>query len=128
MQVAALGHKNRRAGIAAQAAAYTVTVVNVGSLSYTMTGTDRNGTVGSGNNPSLTFKNGDIVDFVINATGHPFWIKTASGTGTANGAPGVNMNNGLDLARIRWIIGSAGTFYYNCQFHITMAGTITVNP
>jgi plastocyanin len=112
-------------GLTPIAANYTITVTNVSSLAYLMTGSDRNGAVGSGNNPSITFKNGDVVDFIVNASGHPFWIKTVSGTGTANGAPGVNMNNGSQVDTVRWTVGSTGTFYYNCQFHSLMAGTIT---
>lgn len=121
----AFRHMNRLAGLTPVVANYTITVTNVTSIAYSMSGTDRNGAV-SGNNPTLAFSNGDIVDFVLNASGHPFWIKTVSGTGTANGAPGVNMNNGTDINIIRWTISATGTFYYNCQFHILMANSITV--
>jgi plastocyanin len=105
-------------------ATFTITVTNVSSLSYSMSGSDRNGSIVV-TNPSLTFKKGDVIDFVLNAAGHPFWVKTVNGTGTANGASGV-YNPGLDVGTVRWTIGSTGTFYYNCQFHSAMAGTITV--
>lgn len=104
---------------------YTINVTNVGATSYSLSGSDRNGVV-SGNNPALTFKNGDVVNFVVNATGHPFWVKTAQVTGTASGATGVS-NNGTQAGTVTWTIGSIGTFYYICQIHSAMASTITVS-
>jgi plastocyanin len=121
----AFRHINRLAGLTPVVANYIITVTNVTSVAYAMTGTDRVGAV-SGNNPTLTFRIGDVVDFVVNATGHPFWIKTVNGTGTANGVPDANMNNGASVDTVRWTIRSTGTFYYNCQFHILMANSITV--
>ena len=121
----AFRHVNRRAGLTPVVANYSIDVTNVTSVAYAMTGTDRVGAV-NGNNPTLTFRVGDVVDFVVNATGHPFWINTVNATGTANGAPGVNMNNGASVGRVRWTISSTGTFYYNCQFHSLMANSITV--
>lgn len=104
---------------------YTISVTNNGAGAYTLSGSDRNGSV-SGDNASLNFNNGDIVDFTVNASGHPFWIKTVSGTGTDNQASGVT-NGGAEVGTVRWVIGSAGTFYYVCQYHASMVGTITVS-
>ena len=104
---------------------YTISVTNNGAGAYALSGTDRNGSV-SGDNAGLNFNNGDIVDFNVNASGHPFWIKTVSGTGTDNQASGVT-NGGAEVGTVRWVIGSAGTFYYVCQYHATMVGTITVS-
>lgn len=110
---------------AAVTADYTISVTNNGAGAYTLSGSDRNGSV-SGDNASLNFNNGDIVDFTVNASGHPFWIKTVSGTGTDNQASGVT-NGGAEVGTVRWVIGSAGTFYYVCQYHASMVGTITVS-
>jgi subtilisin family serine protease/plastocyanin len=104
---------------------YTINVTNSGASAYTLSGNDRNGTV-SGNNPSLAFNNGDVVDFVVNASGHPFYIKTAAVTGTGSQANGVT-NNGAEIGTVQWTVGSSGTFYYICQFHSSMVGTITAS-
>ena len=102
---------------------YTINVGNNGASDYTLSGTDRNGAV-SGNDPALAFNNGDVVDFVVSASGHPFWIKTAQATGTGSGASGVT-NNGTQSGTVQWTVGSTGTFYYICQFHAGMVGAIT---
>ena len=104
---------------------YTINVGNNGASDYTLSGTDRNGSV-SGNDPALAFNNGDVVDFVVSASGHPFWIKTAQATGTGSGATGVS-NNGTQSGTVQWTVGSTGTFYYICQFHAGMVGTITAS-
>lgn len=110
---------------AALAADYTLSVTNSGSGAYTLSGTDRNGSV-SGDNAGLNFNNGDVVDFNVNASGHPFWVKTATGTGTDNQASGVT-NGGAEIGTVRWVVGSTGTFYYVCQYHASMVGTITIS-
>ena len=110
---------------AAVTADYTLSVTNNGAGAYTLSGTDRNGSV-SGDNASLNFNNGDVVDFDVNASGHPFWIKTATGTGTDNQASGVT-NGGAEVGTVRWVVGSTGTFYYVCQYHSSMVGTITIS-
>jgi len=111
--------------VAPASADYTLSVTNNGAGAYTLNGTDRNGSV-SGDNASLSFNNGDTVDFNVNASGHPFWIKTSSGTGTDNQASGVT-NGGTESGTLRWVAGSTGTFYYVCQYHGSMVGTITIS-
>ncbi len=109
---------------AAITADYTINVTNVGASAYTMTGTDQNGSV-SGDNVGLTFSQGDVVDFVVNASGHPFYIKTAQTTGIGDQATGVT-NAGADSGTIQWTVGNPGTYYYICEFHGSMYGEITV--
>ena len=104
---------------------FTINVTNNGASAYTLSGTDRNGAV-SGDNQALAFNNGDIVDFVVNALGHPFYIKTAQVTGTGSVAPGV-LNNGATFGTTQWTIGSTGTFYYQCSVHNVMNAAITVS-
>lgn len=61
---------------------YTIGVTNNGSLAYRFTGSDRNGAINAGqNNPTITIDTGDTVRFELNASGHPFYIQTAPGTG-----------------------------------------------
>ena len=108
----------------APSADYTITVTASDSSNYTLSGTDRGGAV-NGTDPGLNFNNGDIVDFNVNASGHPFWIKTAAVTGTGSQATGVT-NGGTQNGTVRWIVGGTGTFYYICQYHSAMVGTINV--
>jgi len=104
---------------------YTITVTNSGASAYTLSGSDRNGSI-SGNNPTLAFNAGDKVRFTVNASGHPFYVKTAQVTGTGSTASGVT-NNGAESGNVDWTVGSAGTYYYICQFHSAMSNSITVS-
>jgi plastocyanin len=102
---------------------YTITVTNNGASAYTLSGTDRNGAV-SGDNATLAFNNGDQVRFSVNASGHPFYVKTAQVTGTGSQASGVD-NNGAQVGNVDWTVGSTGTFYYQCSIHSGMNAAIT---
>ena len=106
------------------ASTYSISASNSGSSAYTLSGSDRNGSV-SGNNASVTLNVGDTVNFTVNASGHPFWIKTTNNTGTSDGASGVS-NNGAQSGVVSWTPDTSGTYYYICQFHSSMVGTITV--
>lgn len=106
---------------------YTITVTASGASSYTMTGSDRGGVV-NGQNPTLSFYVNDIVDFVINSPGHPFFLKTVANTGVGNTITidGSEIaNNGTSNGTIRWTVHAADTFYYICQFHGAMSNSIT---
>jgi len=87
-------------------------------------GTVRNGNV-SGSDPNLTFSVGDTISFVVNASGHPFYLKTVAGTGTDDTISGLT-NNGTESATISWTPTATGTFYYQCSLHGGMVGTITI--
>ena len=106
------------------ASTYSISASNSGASAYTLSGSDRNGSV-SGNNASVTLNVGDTVNFTVNASGHPFWIKTTNNTGTSDGASGVS-NNGAQSGVVSWTPDTSGTYYYICQFHSSMVGTITV--
>ena len=103
---------------------FSIDVTATSSSDYTLSGSDRNGNV-SGNDPDLTFNVGDTINFVANASGHPFYLKTAAGTGTGDTISGVN-NNGSESATISWTPTATGTFYYQCSLHGGMVGTITI--
>ena len=80
---------------------YTISVTNVGN-NYTLSGTDRNGSV-SGSQPTLAYNNGDRVQFNVNSgtsSGHPFYIKTQAGAGTGNQASGVV---GQGTQTVQWL-------------------------
>ena len=102
---------------------YTISVSASGSSSYTLSGNDRNGSV-SGDDPVLTFKVGDVVTFSVNASGHPFYLKTVAGTGTGNQID--VSNNGTTSGDIVWTPSAKGTFFYQCSLHSGMVGTITI--
>ena len=106
-----------------------------GSSYYTMIGDDRNGGV-NGNNPTLTYNRGDIISFVVNVSGHPFWIKLLALTGTnygvqdwVNGSTTYGVDrNGQTTGTVTFYTGdmSAGTYYYICQYHSSMQGQIVL--
>tara|TARA_B110000914_G_C15423120_1_gene427570 strand:- start:259 stop:951 length:693 start_codon:yes stop_codon:yes gene_type:complete len=105
---------------------YTISVSAQGSSNYILTGDDANGSV-SGNDPSVSLKVGDTLNFNVNAQGHPFYlIKTSDGGfGSSNLIDGVS-NNGTVSATVSWTPTEAGTYYYICEYHPSMLGTITV--
>ena len=103
---------------------YTIGVTNSGASAYTLNGTDGSGNI-SGNNASVQARVGDTLTFNVSVAGHPFWIKTANTTGTGSGADGV-INNGAESGTVTWTPSSTGTYYYICQYHGSMVGTITI--
>ena len=64
----------------------------------------------------------------MNASGHPFWIKTSAGTGTGNAYNYGVTSNGAQLGVILFTVpmSAPSTLYYNCQYHSAMAGTINI--
>lgn len=101
----------------ADSAIYTVT--NSGSSSYT---------INSSSNPTLTLKRGGTYTFNVDASGHPFWIKTSQVTGTGDAYNTGVTNNGTDSGTITFTVpeNAPSTLYYICQFHGSMTGTINV--
>ena len=113
---------------------YNITVTNSSSSAYTMSGTDRNGSV-SGNNPTITIHRGDTINFNLNASGHPFYIKTAgAGTGSGDQVPFPTASGqGTQSGTVTWTPNQRTpsstngiSFKYICQFHGGMQGSIVV--
>ena len=104
---------------------YAIDVTASNSSDYSLIGSDRNGNV-TGNDPSVTVDVGDTIDFAVDASGHPFYLKTVQGTGTSDLISGVT-NNGATNGTVSWTPTAAGTYYYQCSLHNGMYGTITVN-
>lgn len=126
---------------------YTINVTASGSSSYTMSGGDRIGTV-NGSDPIITVNYGDVINFVVNASNHPFYIKyTTLNGGSLNqitGASGVITNQGtqsgtvsLNTALLNDSSGNALSgkqydfekeiiIYYQCGNHSDMKGAIVV--
>ena len=106
------------------AVTYNINVSNSGASAYTLSGSDRNGSV-SGNNVTVTLTVGDTVNFVVNASGHPFYIRISNGG--ANVSTPEATNQGTQSGTVSWTPNTVGTYYYQCGFHSGMIGTITVN-
>jgi plastocyanin len=104
---------------------YEINVTATSATNYILDGSDRNGSV-SGNDPSVTINVGDTINFVVNASGHPFYLKTVQGSGTGNQIEGVS-NAGTTNGTVSWTPTTAGTYYYQCAPHNSMYGVITVN-
>jgi len=106
---------------------YSINVNNNESISYNISGNDRDGRL-LGENNEINIMKGDTVNFIVNATGHPFWIKTDESVGTRNSVTTGITNNGSASGTVTWDTTSVGvgTYYYNCQNHASMRGTINV--
>ena len=62
---------------------YSITVT-AASGNYVFTGSDMTNTYSNSTQPRIDVKQGDTIQFTINASDHPFWIKTSQSTGTSN--------------------------------------------
>ncbi len=104
-------------------------VANNGASNYYFTsGSDRVvDAIGGGPNLTPQVNAGDTINFSVNVSGHPFYIKTSPTTGTGNQAPGVT-NNGATTGTISFTPATPGTYYYICQYHSSMQGQIIVSP
>ena len=115
----------------AESKLYKINVSAEDHRNYILNGTDRNGSV-SGNDPTVTVNKGDTIIFDVDASRHPFYIKTEFSrgggnqviTGTISGTPGTQ--NG----KLSWNTTgvSAGKYYYVCSPHASfgMGGAIIV--
>ena len=101
-------------------------VVNSGSGHYAFTGY---GFASSANNPDLYLVRGETYEFVVNASGHPFYIKTVSGTGTGNQYSTGVSNNGQQTGTVTFTVpmDAPNKLFYNCSSHSSMNGTIYIH-
>lgn len=89
------------------------------------------GTASSGNDIAIAVQLGDYLIINVNSPGHPFWIQTAAGAYDSDSvlieADGIT-NNGTDNGTIIWDTSEVfeGTYYYVCENHSAMNGTITI--
>jgi plastocyanin len=113
-----------------QAQTYTFTVGNSGASHYTFTGSDRDNSYTNTNDPSINCNVGDTLVFNVNASGHPFYVKTSPTTGTGNQvSTGTIDGNGASVGTVTWDTTGVtpGTYYYICQFHGGMVGQIIIS-
>ena len=104
---------------------YAITATASGSSDYILSGTDRNGSV-SGTDPALNLVVGDTLNITNNVSGaHPMYIKTTN-TGGSGDQVSTPAATGQGTANVSWTPNAPGTYYYQCGFHSSMVGTITV--
>jgi plastocyanin len=109
---------------------YTFTVTNGGSSVYLFTGSDEQSTFSNAANPTIRITSGDILEISLNASGHPMYFKTSMTTGTGPlVTEGTVTGQGTSVGTITWnTLGvTPGTYYYACQFHGSMAGSIVIS-
>ncbi|WP_051227998.1 hypothetical protein [Gillisia sp. JM1] len=106
------------------ASATSFNVTNTGTTAYIFNG----GSFSDANNPELTLKRGETYEFVVNASGHPFFIKTAQGNTNANAYSNGVTNNGAEQGTITFTVpaDAPDTLFYNCQFHSSMTAKINI--
>ena len=115
----------------AESKTYTIDVTAEDYRNYILNGIDRNGSV-SGNDPSVTVKKGDTIIFNIDASRHPFYIKTKFSRGSDNQVITGKLSGtpGTQFGKLSWNTKgvSAGKYYYVCSPHATfgMGGSIIV--
>lgn len=119
-EVGTTGSKGDKGDKGQPVPAQSLIVTNSGSGAYVINGQS---------NPTISLVRGFRYEFAVNAPGHPFWIKTATGTGTGNQYNTGVTNNGVDVGTITFDVpaNAPSTLYYQCQFHAPMVGTIAVN-
>ena len=109
---------------------FSINVTNSGASHYVFNGDDRSTTHVDAQDPTINVNAGDTLSFTVNASGHPFYIKTSATTGTGNQVTtGTISGNGSASGTVTWNTTGVtpGTYYYICQFHSGMTGQIIVS-
>lgn len=85
-------------------------------------------TINGVNNPDLTLVRGFTYTFNLNASGHPFYIKTVQGTGTGNAYSDGVTGNGTQVGTVTFTVptNAPDLLYYNCRFHSLMTGELNI--
>ena len=105
--------------------AYTFNVGNNGASDYTFSDPGSIWFPTQANDPVLYLRRGEQYKFVVNASGHPFQIRTGSGGSAYN--TGVT-NNGAQVGTIIFKVpmSAPATLYYQCTIHGGMGNTINI--
>ena len=110
---------------------FKIDVSAEGYRDYILSGTDRNGSV-SGNDPTVSVNKGDTITFDIEASRHPFYIKTefSRGGGDQVTTGILSGTQGTQNGRLSWNTKgvSRGKYYYVCSPHAPfgMGGSIII--
>ena len=105
------------------------TVTNNGSSAYLFTGP---GGLTNGSNSTLYLARGQTYEFNINASGHPFYIQTSSGTYNSGNVYTTGItNSGAASGVIKFEVpfSAPNTLYYACgSSHAGMVGSLVIYP
>jgi len=110
---------------------FKIDVSAEGHRDYILSGTDRNGSI-SGNDPTVTVNIGDKIIFDIDASSHPFYIKTefSRGVGDQVTTGILSGTQGTQNGTLSWNTKgvSRGKYYYVCSPHAPfgMGGSIII--
>ena len=114
-----------------------IDVSNNTTLSYSLSGTDRDGTAfTNAANRHITINKGDTLNLNRTSGSHPLYIKSSLGSGTT-GSIGANYGvsgSGADAIgeTVSWNTNdndvTPGIYYYQCSAHPDMKGFIYVQP
>lgn len=96
----------------------TIDVSAVSATNYTI-----NGEL----DPPLTLVRGCTYNFNIDASGHPFMVKTVQGSGPNNAYSGFSPQSQTS-GTVVWTVAAdaPSTLFYNCQIHAAMTNSITI--
>lgn len=80
-------------------------------------------------NPPIYLNRGQNYRFNVNASSHPFLIKTLPGTGLDNVYPNGVTNNGAEVGIVTFVVpfDAPNTLYYQCQHHQSMVGVMIID-
>lgn len=97
----------------------TFTVTNSGATDYILNGV---------NDPNITLRRGVTYTFNLSVSGHPFYIKSVQSDTTANAYNTGVTTNGAQTGTLTFVVPmtAPNTLYYNCEFHASMTGIITI--
>ena len=115
----------------AESESFNIDVIAENSRNYILNGTDRNGSL-SGNDPTVIVNRGDTIIFNVDASRHPFYIKTDFSRGGGNQVTTGKLSGtpGTQAGKLSWNTTgvSAGKYYYVCSPHASfgMGGLIIV--
>ena len=115
----------------AESKIYKINVSAKDYRNYILNGTDRNGYI-NGNDPTITLNKGDTIIFTIDASRHPFYLKTEFSRGSVKQIKTGKLSGsqGTQVGKLSWDTSgvSAGIYYYVCSPHAPfgMGGKIVV--
>ena len=115
---------------AAQTALDNKVSVNLPSVDYYVTNSGNGGYLVNGIlNGTINFAKGKRYRIFVNATNHPFWIQTVPGGYSlanvySSGVTNAGADNGSIIVELPQDAPSSP--YYACQYHSSMAGSISV--
>ena len=99
-------------------------VTNNGSGAYRF----NNGGFTNDDNPTVHLQRGHTYRFRVNASGHPFYLKSSAGTGTGNQYLSGVSGNGAQVGNVDFEVphDAPRQLFYQCSAHSSMVGSIHV--